>query len=64
MTTTTTTCDRCHDVAELGRLKLTVIAGEFKAGSVDQATGRGCVDLCAACAQALAVWLMTRLAAS
>jgi hypothetical protein len=35
MTTITVTCYRCHDVAEFGRLKLSVVVGELKAGSVD-----------------------------
>jgi hypothetical protein len=33
----TTTCDRCRDITELGRLKLAVVVGELKAASVDQA---------------------------
>jgi hypothetical protein len=61
MTTSTTTCDRCGSVAELGRVKLAVVAGELKAGSVEQATGRGAVDLCAA---AVSSWLTTRPARS
>jgi hypothetical protein len=41
MTTIVVTCDRCGNVTELGRVKLSVVAGELKAGRVEQATGGG-----------------------
>jgi hypothetical protein len=64
MTTSTTTCDRCGSVTELGRVKLLVVVGEFKAGSVDHATGRTVVDLCTSCSAAVAGFVATKPRAS